>query len=166
MNTRRRALSAGCSAFSSSRAAATSGRSCSAACRTFFERDLVAVVEAPDGADSDSELLLAAQPVANLLKRQIGLLRHEIEQPSLVRLERRATVAGAGLRLDAASAVPSIQPTHRRRGRKVEHTRDLPPALSLLDHRNRALAQVLRVALRHGIPPPPLTEPFESDLRG
>src|SRR5438552_17895440 len=165
MKTRREAFSAGCSAFNSSRAAATSGRSCSAACRTFFERDLVAVVEAPDRAGSDSELLLAPKPVADLLERQIGLLRHEIKQPSLVRLERRATVAGAGLRLDASRCVPLVEPTHRRRGGKVEQTRDLPPALSLLDHRYRTLAQVHRVALRHGIPPPPLREPLESDLR-
>jgi hypothetical protein len=35
----------------------------------FFKRDPMAVVEAPDGAGGDSELLLAAKPVANLLKR-------------------------------------------------------------------------------------------------
>src|SRR5215831_15617952 len=111
MKTRRDALSTGCSAFSCLRAAATSGRSCSAACRTFFECDLVAVVEAPDGAGGDTELLLATQPVADLLKRQVGLSRHKIEQPLRVRLERRATVAGAGLRGDTASTVPPIKPT-------------------------------------------------------
>src|SRR5262245_2857426 len=97
MKTRREALSAGCSAFNSARAAATSGRSCSAACRTFFKRDLVPIVEPPDRAGGDSELLLATQSVADLLQRQIGLLRHQIEQPLLVSLERRAAVPGAGL---------------------------------------------------------------------
>src|SRR5687767_4812221 len=132
MKTRREALSAGCSAFSSLRAAATSGRSCSAACRTFFERDLVAVVEAPNGAGGDSKLLLAAKPVTDLLKRQVGLLRHEIEQPLRVRLERRAAVPGAGFCRDAALSLPPVQPTYRRRGCKLEHTRHLPPALPLL----------------------------------
>src|SRR5215510_9800703 len=154
MNTRREGFSVGCSAFSSLRAAATSGRSCSAACRTFFERDVVAVVEAPDGAGGDGQLLLAAKPVADLLERQIGLLRHEIEQPLLVRLERRTTVPSAGFRRDAPRSVPPVKPTHCRRGSKVEHTRDLPPALSLLDHNNRTLPQVLRVTLCHGTPPP------------
>src|SRR5262245_44182463 len=165
MKTRCEASSAGCSAFSASRASATSGRSRSAACRTFFKRDLVAVVEAPHRADGDRELLLAAKPVANLLQRQIGLLRYQIEQPLLVCVERRAAVPGAGFRRDAACSGPPIEPTHRRRGCKVEHPRRLPPALPLLDHRNCALAQVLGVPLRHGIPPPPLTELLEPDLR-
>src|SRR5262245_26186773 len=158
MKTRRDASSAGCSAFSALRAAATSGRSRSTACRTFFKRDLMALVEAPYRADGDSELLLATKSVANLLKGQVRLLRHEIEQPLLVRLERRATVPGAGFRLDAACSGPPIEPTHRRRGCKIEQTRHLPSALALLNHRNRALAQVLRVPLRHRIPPPVPTE--------
>src|SRR5689334_15075322 len=165
MNTRREGFSVGCSAFRALRAAATSGRSCSAACRTFFKRDLVAVVEAPHRADGDSELLFAAKPVADLLKRQIRLLRHEIEQPLLVCVERRTTVPSAGFRRDAPRSVPPVKPTHCRRGSKVEHTRDLPPALSLLDHNNRTLPQVLRVTLCHGIPPPLPMEPLESDLR-
>ena len=158
MKRRREGFSAGCLAFNSSRAAATSGRSCSAACRTFFERDLVAVVEPPDRAGGNSELLLTAQTVADLLKCQVGLLRHEIEQPLLVDLERRAAVAGAGSRRDAALPLPPIKPTHRRRGGKLEQTRDLPPAFSLLHHCNRTLAQVFRVPLRHGTPPLPLTK--------
>src|SRR5262247_825264 len=119
MNTRREGFSAGCSAFRALRAAATSGRSCSAACRTFFKRDRVAVVEAPHRADGDSELLLAAKSVANLLQRQIGLLRYQIEQPLLVCVERRATVPGAGFRRDAACSGPPIEPTHRRRGARL-----------------------------------------------
>src|SRR5262245_102843 len=164
MKTRCEASSAGCSAFSASRAAATSGRSRSAPCRTFFKRDLVAVVRPPHRTDGDRELLLAAKPVANLLQRQIGLLRYQIEQPLLVCVERRAAVPGAGFRRDAACSGPPIEPTHRRRGCKVEHPRRLPPALPLLDHRDRALAQVFRGALRHGFPPLLLTEPLESDL--
>ena len=82
-----------------------------------------------------ASFFLAATPVVNFLKRQLRFMRHEIEQPLLVRLERRAIVAGTWLRLDAASG-PPIEPTHRRRGCKIEQTRHLPPALSLLYHRN------------------------------
>src|SRR5450432_1568116 len=57
MNTRRRALSDGCSALSSARAAATSGRSCSAACRVFFEGDVVTLIESPDLCASSGERL-------------------------------------------------------------------------------------------------------------
>src|SRR6516225_4572300 len=49
------------------RAAATSGRCLLGRVQDFFKRDPMAVVEAPDGAGGDSELLLAAKPVANLL---------------------------------------------------------------------------------------------------
>jgi hypothetical protein len=45
----------------------------------FAGNERSAVAEAPDGAGGESEL--AAKPVANLLKRQIGHLCHEIEQP-------------------------------------------------------------------------------------
>src|SRR5215471_15566925 len=82
MKTRREASSLGCSAFSASRAAATSGRSCSHAWRTFFERDLVAVVEAPHRAHGDAELLLSTKSFADFLQRQIGLLGNEMEQQS------------------------------------------------------------------------------------
>ena len=61
-----------------------------------------------------------------------------------------------GFASTAPRRCPSIEPTHRRRWCEVEHTRDLPPAVSLLDYCDRTLAQVLRVALCHGIPPLPL----------
>src|SRR5882724_6219169 len=158
MNTRREAFSPGCSAFSSCRAAATSGRSCSAACRTFFECNLVAVVEAPDGAHGDLERLLAPKPVSDFLERQIWLFRHEIEQPFLVRIERQATVSGAGLGFDRARRGPAIHPANGSGRCEIEHTRDLSPALSLLDHRNRTRAQVLRVTLCHRFSPSLPTE--------
>src|SRR5665647_1341749 len=58
MKTRRGASSLDCSTFNSARAAATSGRSCSAACRVFFERDVVAFVEAPDRGRTGFQPLL------------------------------------------------------------------------------------------------------------
>lgn len=90
MNTRRGASRRGCSAFNSARAAATSGRSCSAACRVFFEGDVVTFVEAPDRANTGFVLLHGAQPRTNLLKRQVRLRGNQIEQPLPVLLEPRA----------------------------------------------------------------------------
>jgi len=100
----------------------------------------MAVVEAPDGADGDSELLLAAKPVANLLKRQIGLIGHEIEQPLLVRLERRATVASAGFRRNTTRSEPAIEPTHRRREARLSRratSRRLSPSSTIATARSR-----------------------------
>src|SRR5438067_1736993 len=81
MNTRRGASRRGCSALSSARAAATSGRSCSAACSVFFEGDPMALVEAPHRARCGFLLLLGAKAHADLIERQVGLRRNKIEQP-------------------------------------------------------------------------------------
>src|ERR1019366_4672295 len=76
MNTRR-----GSSAFNSARAAATSGRSCSAACSVFFKGDVVTLVEAPDRANAGFVLLHGAQPHTDFLKRQVRLRGNQIQQP-------------------------------------------------------------------------------------
>src|SRR5262245_18053173 len=96
--------------------------------------------------------------LADFLERQIRLFCHEIKQPLLVRLERRATVTGARFGPDVAGLAPPIEPTHCCGGCKIGQTRDLPPAVSLLDHRNRTLPHVFRVPLAHGFPPSVSTE--------
>src|SRR5207249_1953531 len=108
MKTRRGASRDGCSAFSLARAAATSGRSCSAACRVFFEGDRVTIIEAPDRGRSGLQLFLRAEPRADLLQRQVRLGRDKIEQPLLMRLERRAVMASAGHGIDASGPRPAL----------------------------------------------------------
>src|SRR5688572_6544364 len=108
MNTRRGARSLGCSAFSSAREAATSGRSCSAACRVFFDGDVVTLIEPRDRALAGLQLLLSAQSYAHLIERQVGLRCHEVEQPLLVLLERRTAVACTGLGIDASRRRPAL----------------------------------------------------------
>src|ERR1700733_5568365 len=110
MNTQRGALREGCSAFSAARAAATSGRSCSAACRVFFERNLLTIVEAPDRARSNLELLRAADPQADVIERQVRLRGDKIEQPLLMLVQRRAAMASAGFGFDAAGRRPALDP--------------------------------------------------------
>src|ERR1700674_4164195 len=154
MNTKRGALREGCSAFSAARAAATSGRSCSAACRVFFERDLVTIVEAPDRARPNLELLRAAEPQTDVIKRQVRLRGDKIEQPLLMLVQLRAAMAGAGLCLDSAGRRPSLDPADRRRGTDVEQTCRLPRTVTLLDDRDDPHPQVFRVSLRHRAPPP------------
>src|ERR1700685_4865033 len=110
MNTRRRAVSDGCSAFNSARAAATSGRFCSAACRVFFEGEIVTLIESPDRAPPGLELLFADKPRADLVERQVGLRSDEVEQPSLMPLERRGAIAGGRLRRDRSRGRPSLAP--------------------------------------------------------
>src|SRR5262245_37161951 len=104
MKMRRGAWSLGCSDWSTARSAATSGRSCSAACSVFFKGDVVTIVEAPDRADTRFLLLLLAQPCADLLERQVRLGGDEVEQPLLVLLERRAAVTSTGLGISSRSS--------------------------------------------------------------
>src|ERR1700678_4130276 len=164
MNTRRRALSDGCSAFHSARAAATSGRFCSAACRVFFEGDIVTLIESPDRAPPGLELLFADKPRADLVERQVGLRSDEVEQPPLMRLERRAAMAGARLRRDASRVRPAFEPADRSRNANIEQTCRFSPALACLDHTDHPSPKIVRVSLRHRAPATIDAEP-ESDLR-
>src|SRR5262245_437335 len=150
--------------MSSARAAATSGRSCSAARRVFFEGNVVTIVECPDRAYCGLHLLLGPQPRTDLVERQIRLLGDECEQPLLMLLERRAGVAGARLCRDATSLGPALDPADRRRGADIEQSCRLPCALAILDDRNHAFPKIIRVSSCHRLP---LLEAFggtESDL--
>src|SRR5262245_20668075 len=150
--------------MSSARAAATSGRSCSAARRVFFEGNVVTIVECPDRAYCGLHLLLGPQPRTDLVERQIRLLGDECEQPLLMLLERRAGVAGARLCRDATGLGPALDPADRRRGADIEQSCRLPCALAILDDRNHAFPKIIRVSPCHRFP---LLEAFggtESDL--
>src|ERR1700730_18040464 len=115
---------------------------------------LVTIVEAPDRARSNLELLRATEPQADVIKRQVRLRGDKIEQPLLMLVQRRAAMAGAGLGLDAAGRRPALGPADRRRGTDVEQTCRLPRAVTLLDDRDDPHPQVFRVSLRHRVPPP------------
>src|SRR5665213_3499697 len=143
MNTRRDPTSLDCSTFSSARAAATSGRSCSAACQVFFERDVVAFVKAHDLGRTGFQPLLVLEPRPNLLERQIRLGCDQIKQPLAMRLERRATVACAGQCRYAARCHPAFNPANCGRGAETEHSRRFPSALTVLDKRDRPRPEVL-----------------------
>src|SRR5664279_3898856 len=158
MKTRRGALSLDCSTISSARAAATSGRSCSAACRVFFERDVVAFVEAPDRGRTGFQPLLGLEPSANLFERQVRLGGDQIKQPLAMRLERRATVARAGQCRYIARCRPALDPANCGRGAKTEHPRRFPSALAVFDKRDRPRPEVFRVSLRHRATSPLLSK--------
>src|SRR5258708_38743563 len=76
--------SRGCSCFQFARAVRTSSRSCSAACRLFFEGDVVAVAKPPHrtGADLDAAL---AQPAADFFPSQGPLGGGQLPQPFAMR---------------------------------------------------------------------------------
>src|SRR5450631_1022214 len=131
IKTRRFARKDDFSAFSSARAAATSGRSCSAACSVFFEGDAVPIVKSPDRGSTDFQFFGRCEACADLVECQIGFSGHQIEQPPLVLLERRAAVASARLRRDATGCTPELHPADGRRGGRSSRratSRQLSPA--------------------------------------
>src|SRR5262249_54061216 len=152
IKTRRRGSSVGCSAFNSARAAATSGRSCSAARRVFFESYVMTIVECPDRAYCRLHPLLGPQPRTDLLERQIGLRGNECEQPLLMLLERRTDVTSAGLCRNATGLGPAPDPADRCRGADIEQSCRLPRALAILDNRNHAFPEIIRVSSSHRVP--------------
>src|SRR5437867_7945304 len=84
MKTSRFGSSRGCRLRNAARAAATSGRSCSAACRLFFEGQLQMPQKAEDRGETDLNLVLR-QSGCDLGQRDIRLLRHPLSDPLFVR---------------------------------------------------------------------------------
>src|ERR671932_1327020 len=93
-----------------SRASATSGLSCSAACAVFFEGDAARVEEAPDRGGAGLQAALVLQAGSDLLEREIRCLGDEFEQEVglIVELgaDRMALAAGCPLAAVAGAACP------------------------------------------------------------
>src|SRR3954470_17406013 len=94
MNTSRAGSRAAIASAHSSRFAFTSGRSCSAARRTFFERQPEPVEARGQGAQADPD----PEPVPQLGQGGVGFGGHQVPQPGLVggQLPRPAGARRAG----------------------------------------------------------------------
>src|SRR5436190_24236767 len=104
----------GASSRQASRAAATSGLSCSAACTLFFEGDGVAIEEPPDRARRKRGTLLIRQQLGNLDKGQIRLLFDRVQDELAMRLDAvRTLLAALRLGRDRAASNPFLDKTHR-----------------------------------------------------
>lgn len=91
---------------------ATSGRSCSAACRLFFNRNPVALEKAVHrGAAAENPVF--AHPRDDLVQRQIRLRLEQGKKPVRVSLQRRDAPARRRRR-DASSSPPPLMPLDRR----------------------------------------------------
>lgn len=132
------------------RAAATSGRACSAACAVFFKTDAMPVEEPPDRRDRRRQPALA-EPGADLLQRQIGRLGDQLQKPLAMPLDRRRT-AIAALRHHACTSLT----TKLGLTAKLDATRrTLSPASICRTTRSRRSTEYGRV-----IPHPPRCRPI------
>src|SRR5262245_11862026 len=106
MNTSLLGSSLACILNHAFRAAATSGRSCSAACRLFFKTESEMAKEAEDRGLADSQRLLR-QPGLEFGQRNVRLRVHPARNPRPVLLQRIAFVPTKPLGLDTPGAAPT-----------------------------------------------------------
>jgi len=154
MNTNRRGSRSGCRTNQAWRRAATSGRSCSAACAVFFKADPSALEEPPQGADAHRYAALAQQGL-QLGQRHIRPLFHLAQKIASLRLDPARTAVPA-LRpgADLALIPPPANPTDRAGNTHPKTRRRLSsgcPRLNRLDNTN---PKIVRKALPHACWPP------------
>ena len=102
------------------RSAATSGRSCSAACAVFFEADVTAVEKPPHRADANRHAALP-QHASQLGQRHIRRLLDLVQKEPAMRLDpHRAPVSVLGPGTNVALRVPSPNPADRTRHADTE----------------------------------------------
>jgi hypothetical protein len=107
MNTSRAGLRAGCRARQARRAAATSGRSCSAACCVFFSREPRSDQETAErrAAHRDPR---GREPAAQLADREVRLGQKQRLHALRVRRQLRALAAADALGLECAQHTPAL----------------------------------------------------------
>src|SRR6516164_8698621 len=108
INTSRAGSRKPCSRIQRRRARATSARCRSAACRLFFEGDVVAVEKTPERTAAGSNAPLA-QLCNRLQQGQVGMLGNHSQDLGRKLLERR-NASAARLRRGAVMVAPALQP--------------------------------------------------------
>src|SRR5262245_20500016 len=147
INTRRAGSNMPCSRIQRRRARATSGRSCSAARRLFFESNLVARKEAPPRGAAARNLVFAHRR-NHLVQRQVRLLLDKTQQKIRVLLQRR-DAATPWLGRAAARFAKALDPDNRRAGTDFKLLGRLAPRGAAFDLPNHPHPHVPRIGFRH-----------------
>src|SRR3954471_2966755 len=137
INTSRAGSSMPCSRIQRRRARATSARCRSAACRLFFEGDVVSIEKPPERAAAGFDPPLA-QHCKRLKQGQVRLLGNQ-SQDLVGTLFQRRRAAAARLRRGAPYLMPALQPLDRRTHAHLETFGRLAPRRA--ESRSRKFAQ-------------------------
>ena len=134
-----------CSFRKALRAAATSGRSCSAACTLFFKGQ-VDVAEEPRNPRLAHLHLFFRQANLKLCKRAIRLFRYKLLDPICIWLKRESLVPAKLVGADAARfALETANGTQSH----VVALSNFLTGVTGFDCRNDTLAQIVRIRLPH-----------------
>src|SRR5216684_8224418 len=135
------------------RAAATSGRSCSAARTLFFEADAVAVEKPPNRPKPRLLLTFFEQTALDLFQCQVGLLPNQRKQPFLMLLQRRPALTLVGFGLKAAGLPPALRPADCRRIPNHKLSCRRPRRRATFNNPDHSNSQIVRIP--HCQPPQP-----------
>src|SRR6267154_423772 len=138
MNTSLLGSSLFCRRCNALRAAATSGRSCSAARKLFFKGQLQMMQKPRDRRLSDRDLFLR-QSIFEFGQRDVRLLRYQLPHQILVRRQREIFIAAEFGRVDAARLPVKLEEADDRADADpalLRGFRDRGPALDRLDRRS------------------------------
>ena len=154
MNTKQQGSRLGCCTSQASRRAATSGRSCSAACAVFFEAEPSALEEPPHGGDGDRDTALPQQGL-QLGQRHIRPPFHLAQKKASLRLDPpRATVPALRSGADLAPVPPSTNPTDRAGNTHAKTRRCLSSGYPRLNRGDNTHPKIVGKALHHACWPP------------
>src|SRR5262249_18346314 len=136
-----------CSRIQRWRARATSARSCSAACRLFFESDVVMLEEAPHRAAA-ARNLVPVHRQNRLVQGQVWPSRNQTQQKICILLQRRDAPAPR-LSRTAARLPKALDPDNRRAGTDIKLLGRRAPRRPAFNFRNHSRPHVFRIGLRH-----------------
>ena len=162
MNTSFLGSSLGCRLRKARRSAATSGRSCSAACRLFFKGEFQMAQKSEDRALSDVDLLFG-QLGSYLRQRHIRLLRHQAPDKFFIRRQTIGLVSTELRGADVARAALEPEEPNNRTQAHVMVIGSLRKRRALCNVIDHACAQIVRIWLRHSCWPPRPSAKLESD---
>jgi hypothetical protein len=130
------------------RAAATSGRSCSAACRLFFKCQFDVAKKPKDSRWADRHLF-AFQASLNLRKRTIRLFRHKLLNQISMRLKQEGLVPAEFVWTDTAGFAFTPDKSANSTQSHVVLLSDLLTGMSSFNCRNDTFAQIVGIRLPH-----------------
>src|SRR5215212_6479057 len=150
MNTSRAGSRSSWPSNQASRASATSGLSCSAACAVFFERDAARVEEAPDRGGAGVQAALVLEAGSDLLEREIGCAVDQFEQIVGLIVELGARRMALALGRSLAGVAGAACPGDGRGSADAEAGCRAPRRAAAKRLIEDAFAQILAVRACHG----------------